>query len=83
MDDVSTDYVDPALFYNNLPLAQAQLADRMSNKSGSVFTRVYGPGEKRGTPENNDSYYTAGIKIGLTLGNGNRLGNSTRCPIRF
>jgi hypothetical protein len=79
IDDVSTKYIDPALFYNHLPTAQAQLAERMANKSSGV----YGPGNKRGTATNNDAYYSAGFKLGIRLGSDNRYGNSTSCPIRF
>lgn len=79
IDDVSTNYIDPALFSTYLPANQAQIAERMANKSSGV----YGPGMKRGTPSNNDSYYSAGIKLGVRLGNNDRYGNSTNCPIRF
>jgi len=80
IDDVSTNYIDPALFNTYLPASQAQLAARMANKS---LNSVYGPGMKRGTPTNNDAYYSAGFKIGFRLGNSSRYGNSTNCPIRF
>jgi hypothetical protein len=79
IDDVSTNYIDPALFYNYMPTAQAQLAERMANKSSGQFAA----GSKRGTPKNNDSYYSAGFKLGFRLGNNNRYGNSTSCPVRF
>jgi hypothetical protein len=80
MDDVSTNYIDPALFYNYMPAAQAQLAERMANKSSGRFQA----GDKRGTPSNNDAYYSAGFKIGFRLGGSNNgYRNSTNCPIRF
>jgi len=79
IDDVSTGYIDPALFNTYLPSNQAQLAARMANKTSGV----YGPGMKRGTPSNNDAYYSAGFKLGFRLGNNDRYGNSTNCPIRF
>lgn len=80
IDDVSTNYVDPALFYNYMPVEQAQLAERMANKSNGI----YGEGMKRGTPNNNDSYYTAQFKLGFRLGGGsNRFRNATSCPVRF
>lgn len=79
IDDVSTNYIDPALFYNYFPTAQAQLAERMANKSSGRFAA----GSKRGTPSNNDSYYSAGFKLGIRLGNSSRYSNSTSCPIRF
>lgn len=86
IDDVSTTYIDPALFYAHLPLAQAQLAERMANKSGLVVgNTAYTPGQKRGTPTNNDAYYSFGFKLGIRLGNSvnSRWGNSTRCPVHF
>lgn len=87
IDDVSTDYVDPAVFYSNLPLAQAQIAERMANKTSftSASTQVFGPGDKRGTPTNNDAYFTIGLKFGFRLGTNSdkRWRNSTRCPVRF
>lgn len=84
IDDVSTTYVDPSLFYAHLPLAEAQLAERMANKSGPAGSPVYQAGSKRGTSTNNDSYYTAGFKLGIRLGGANEhLRNSTSCPIRF
>ena len=85
IDDVSTTYIDPALFYTHLPLAQAQVAERLANKSlgpGGLGTRFV-PGDKRGTAENNDAYYSFGFKVGFRLGSGNRWSNSTRCPVRF
>jgi hypothetical protein len=85
IDDVSTTYIDPALFYTHLPLAQAQLAERMANKSlgpGGIGTRFV-PGNKRGTATNNDAYYSFGFKFGMRLGSNDRWNNSTRCPVNF
>ncbi|MFT3825076.1 MAG: outer membrane beta-barrel protein [Chitinophagaceae bacterium] len=85
IDDVSTTYVDPALFYQNMPLAQAQLAERMANKSGNGGSTRFSAGDKRGTATNNDAYYSVGIKLGFRLGanSNSRWNNSTRCPLRF
>lgn len=82
IDDVSTKYIDPALFYANMPLAQAQVAARVANKSGGTGTR-FRPGQKRGTTSNNDAYYTVGFKLGFRLGSNDSWNNSTRCPVRF
>ncbi len=79
IDDVSTTYVDPSLFYTYLPLQQAQLAERMANKTNGI----YEGGDKRGTATNNDAYYSAGFKLGIRLGNTNPYRNSTSCPIKF
>jgi hypothetical protein len=83
IDDVSTNYIDPALFSSYLPAPQAQLAARMANKTDVTGTGnfAYGPGAKRGTPTNNDSYYTAAFKLGFVL-NSSR-GTGTSCPVRF
>jgi hypothetical protein len=86
IDDVSTSYIDPALFYNYMPLQQAQLAERMANKSNLVAgNAAFVAGQKRGTPSNNDAYYSIGVKLGFRLaGNSEkRWRNSTRCPVRF
>lgn len=87
IDDVSTTYIDPALFYWYMPTPQAQLAERMANKTGDQLgnNTVYFPGDKRGTATNNDAYYSVQFKLGFRLGSssGNRWRNSTSCPVRF
>jgi len=84
LDDVSTTYVDPAVFYAHLPLAQAQLAERMANKSGNNGASTpYAVGSKRGTATNNDAYFSVNLKLGIRLGRGGSDYASTRCPVRF
>ena len=83
MDDVSTQYVDPALFdkYFGAGTAKAELAKRMANKS---LNGIYHAGDKRGTPTNKDAYYSVGFKISFLLGSDRAYRNSTRCPtMRF
>jgi hypothetical protein len=81
VDDVSTTYIDRNLFYARLPLNQAILADRLSDKSAASVNR--NSGDKRGTATNNDGYYSVGLKVSFRLGgNGdNSFRNSTRCPV--
>lgn len=82
MDDVSTDYIDPNLFYNYLPASQAAIADRTYNKSPlRTMNSGFNVGDKRGTKENNDAYYTAGFKLSWRLFSGDAWANSTRCPV--
>ena len=85
IDDVSTNYVDPQIFYNNFPTpGQAALAAHMADKSngGLGGDPNYGVGKKRGDPKQNDAYYSFGFKLGIRLNGGDRsLRNSTRCPI--
>lgn len=81
IDDVSTSYIDPQLFYNYLPASEAAQAARIADKR---LMYQGGIGDQRGNPKNNDSYYSFGLKLGWRLGGGDRWGNSTRCPtIRF
>lgn len=80
LDDVSTEYINPADFTGNIPDNLVDIARAMANKS---IGGIYKPGDKRGTKTNNDAYYTFNIKVGFRLGNGDRYGTSTRCPIRF
>jgi hypothetical protein len=86
IDDVSTTYVDPALFYKYLPASQAQLSERMNNKTdqSGLASSLFGPGAKRGNADMNDAYYSFGFKVGIKLNNRveNRMKNSTRCPVR-
>lgn len=82
MDDVSTEYIDPNLFYSYLPAGQAAVADRIYNKSPlRTANSGFSVGDKRGTKENNDAYYSAGFKLSWRLFSGDAWANSTRCPV--
>lgn len=87
IDDVSTDYVDPQVFYDNMPIDQARLAERMARRSveidpGFINGVVSNPGEQRGDPKDNDSWYTITLRFSYlldpaSLGGGRRYG----CPV--
>jgi len=66
LDDCSTDYVDPSFYANNgfsgVRLSNALL---LSNRQ---INNVTGPGGKRGSPTQKDSYFSFNIRIGLNLG---------------
>jgi hypothetical protein len=83
IDDVSTSYVNPQDFYNYFAgnPGQAALATRLADKSNS--NPNYAPGTKRGTPDNNDSYYTVGFKLGFRLNSNSNKRYEVKCPIRF
>jgi hypothetical protein len=85
IDDVSTTYIDPSLFYKYLPFSEAKIADEMSNKSPlrGIPGSGYNPGDKRGDPSQDDAYFTAGFKLAIRLGagTGREWRNSTRCPV--
>jgi hypothetical protein len=92
IDDVSTTYIADQDFYNYFGAgsATADIARQMANKSafanGGNYRPSYGPGDKRGTPSNNDAYYSTTIRLGIRFGGENNRSflKSTRCPvIRF
>lgn len=88
IDDVSTTYINPALFNKNLSATDAYLAlrlnDKTVNSSGSS-----GSGRKRGNPSKNDSYFTVALKLGIKLAHNfendaeRNASNGFRCPMRF
>lgn len=84
LDDVSTTYINPALFAQHLSPSQAALAVELSNKAAEGYnTPGYEANDKRGTPSNNDAYFTFGFKLGIRLTGGQRERwyNSTHCPL--
>lgn len=89
VDDVSTTYIDPNLYDKYLSFQEANLARQLADKMQSIVnpnvTR-YSPGEKRGNPHQNDSWFTTFIKFGIRLGplNDMQYGmRRMRCPVRF
>jgi hypothetical protein len=86
LDDVSTRYIDPSLFFKYLPYSQAVIAEAVSNKSAEGYnTPGYEPGDKRGDHTQYNAYFSFNIKVSIRLGgDGDRWRNSTHCPlIRF
>jgi hypothetical protein len=83
IDDVSTTYIDPSLFFKYLSPSQAAIAANIYNKSPLRNTpgSGYQVGDKRGDPTQKDAYFTAGFKLSIRINNGNEWDNSTRCPL--
>ena len=87
VDDVSTSYVDPQIFYDNFDPAKAAIADALSQRSreidpGAINGHVSAIGEQRGDPKDNDSYYTITLRASYflppgALSGGKRYG----CPV--
>ena len=68
LDDVSQQYIDPALFYKYFPSEKAKLAERLSDRSGEIDPlHQTKPGAIRGNPDNKDAYFSFNIKLGLIL----------------
>jgi hypothetical protein len=92
IDDVSTSYISNEDFYDYFGQTskQAEVAIQMANKTafanGGNYRTGYGIGAKRGTPSNNDAYYSTSIKLNIRLGTNpdyGRMGKwgDVRCPI--
>ena len=88
IDDVSTNYIDPALFANYLPANQVAVAYQMSDRQNFFqsntrpgFSR--NEGDQRGNPKQNDSFFSAGIKLGWRVGSllDKASLRQTRCPV--
>lgn len=65
LDDVSTNYVDPRYFQTN-----GFTGERLTNAillSDRQINPITGPGGKRGSPAENDAFFTFNLKIGIIL----------------
>lgn len=93
IDDVSTEYIDPAHFFTNLSDADATLASMISDKTIGIVTPGvgrYAPGTQRGNPNQDDAYFSFLLKVGIRLGDSGfsndpsgNIRRSMRCPARF
>jgi hypothetical protein len=69
LDDVSKDYIDPALFYVYLPPKQANIARQLYDRRGEIDpAHTPTPGFQRGDDKDNDSFFTIQVKLGIVLG---------------
>lgn len=62
LDDVSTEYIDPALFTSYLSPGQAALAQQLHDRRITTIKDV-----QRGDPKDNDAYFTIQLKIGMAI----------------
>lgn len=68
LDDVSSTYADPEIFAKHFAQEQAQLAKKLHDRSTEIQgLRPNSPGDRRGNPENKDSFLTVNLKIGIVL----------------
>lgn len=69
LDDVSKDYIDPTLFDTYLSPANAAMARAVYSRGRELDPNFNdAPGVARGNSANNDSYWTASLKLGINLG---------------
>jgi hypothetical protein len=65
LDDVSTTYIDPSLFYTYLSPQQANTAMLLADRQKISKT---GAGGKRGSEKEKDGYFTINLKLSLIIG---------------
>ncbi|MEJ7627112.1 MAG: hypothetical protein WKF35_09625 [Ferruginibacter sp.] len=88
IDDVSTTYIDPALFDKYLEPQDALIARKVHDKTFGIITpgiNRYAPGTQRGNSKNMDAYFSTLLKVGIQLGPGGtaeerRAARQTKCP---
>jgi hypothetical protein len=69
LDDVSTRFVDPSIFYQHLTGNQLTDALALNSRNNNLNPKfISHPGGIRGDPNNNDSYFTFNLKVGLVMG---------------
>ncbi len=69
LDDVSTNYIDPNLFYNYLPVNLAAIAQQLHSRKGELNpSDVPNVNDQRGDSRDNDAFFTIQLKLGIILG---------------
>ena len=69
LDDVSTSYIDTTLYPNYFTGAKLTNAFLLNDRQYELDpTHVTNPGDQRGNPGNNDSYFSFNIKVAYTFG---------------
>jgi hypothetical protein len=69
LDDASTGYIEPGLFYKYLPANKAAIAQQLYDRKKEITPGDGSkPYDQRGDPGDRDSYFTIQLKIGIILG---------------
>jgi hypothetical protein len=82
IDDVSTRYVDPALFDRYLTPANAALAKQLHDRRLPQAIGFGRYGVRRGDPRENDGYYSLALKLGWRVGNPDSEWRKARRQVR-
>lgn len=69
LDDVSTTYINPSLFNEYMSPKMAALAQKLQSRKAEMNPgAVTNPGDQRGSPASNDSFFTIQLKVGVVIG---------------
>jgi opacity protein-like surface antigen len=81
IDDVSTRYIDPALFNQYLSPQQAAVARYMAFRENNNRPHI---NDQRGDPKENDAWFSSIIRMGWRLGGSNYSAiKQMRCPVYY
>ncbi len=89
IDDVSSKYIDPAMYTKYLSPTDAALAYKLSDKSvGIIYPGMtrYPANTQRGDTKDGDTYFSVVMKVGIRLGEiyessfAKRAARQTKCP---
>lgn len=89
IDDVSTKYIDPALFSNYLTPDQAIKARQLMYRENFYNPTVNRPyiNQQRGDPKENDAFFSGMLRFGWRLNGANdpnaRARKQLRCPVFY
>jgi hypothetical protein len=87
IDDVSTEYIDPALFNTYLPANQVVVAQQMMYRENFYDPTINRPyiDEQRGDPTENDAFFSGILRFGWRInGSSDRLSKrQMRCPVFY
>ncbi|HTD93556.1 MAG TPA: hypothetical protein VK644_07085 [Chitinophagaceae bacterium] len=68
LDDVSTNYINPTLFYDYLPPPGAVIAAQLYSRAKELQPGInVNSSMTRGNPENKDAFFTIQLKVGFLL----------------
>ncbi len=90
IDDVSTNYINPALFDNYLTPANAAIAKRLHYR-GTFASYQQNPGRivnsQRGDPKDKDAFFSTVVRFGWRINGNNdpnaRARKQLRCPVFY
>ena len=91
IDDVSTKYINPALFNTYLPAADAAIARQLYYRENLLQPGQSRPNpvvnEQRGDPKDNDAFFSSILRLGWRLNGANsptgRAKRQLKCPVYY
>ena len=68
LDDVSDNYIDPALFYKYFQPSQARIAEKLADRQRELDPfHTTTAGYRRGNPQSNDTFFSISLKLSVVM----------------